>query len=371
MKLFLLIFLAMYGSAHAYVYRKLTLAYPLRRCWRQTAIVLLLLATTAPLLIRLSERQGHPHLATALAYPGYIWMAVLFLFITISGSWDLAAAGNHFIAVLLRKPRRQSPHCHRIQLHICTLLAATCTLYGFFEAGDIRTEHIRIISKKLAATDRPLRIVQISDVHLGILMGEQRVQKIINAIIAAHPDLLVCTGDLIDGNLTRDGAVVGHFQQIHPSLGAYAVFGNHEYYVGLDHSLQMMREAGFTVLKGEIVQAGPIAIAGADDRTARRLNAYREFPVHTSPTFTLLLKHQPIISSEIPFDLQLSGHVHKGQIFPFNLVTWLRFRVKSGLSRLTNGSYLYVNRGTGTWGPPIRLLAPPEITVIELVPERR
>jgi uncharacterized protein len=371
MKLFLLIFLAIYGSAHLYAYRKLTLAYPLRRCWRIAAAMALAVATAAPLFIRLAERHGHPQLATTLAYPGYIWMAVLFLFLTMSAVWDFSAIGNHVLAIALRRPRREKNSRHRTQFHVCLLLAASCSLYGYYEANDIRTEHVRIVSKKLPAAGKPLRIVQISDVHLGMLMGEQRVQKIIDAVIAAGPDLLVCTGDLIDGNLTRDGAAVGRFQQIHPSLGAYAVLGNHEYYVGLDHSLQMIREAGFTVLKGEIVFVGPIVIAGADDLTARRLSSYRELPAHLSPSFNLLLKHQPIVSPAHPFDLQLSGHVHKGQIFPFNLVTWLRFRVKSGLTALADGSHLYVNRGTGTWGPPIRLLAPPEITVIDLVPAKQ
>jgi predicted MPP superfamily phosphohydrolase len=161
--------------------------------------------------------------------------------------------------------------------------------------------------------------------------------------------------------------MVSQFQNIRPPMGSYAVFGNHEYYVGFEHSQEMLRKAGFSVLRGETVTSGPIAIAGADDLSAMRLNLYRKLPPQSSTVFTLLLKHQPIVSSDTPFDLQLSGHVHKGQIFPFNLVTWLRFHIKCGLTTLVDGRQIYVSRGTGTWGPPIRFLAPPEITVIDLV----
>ena len=121
-----------------------------------------------------------------------------------------------------------------------------------------------------------------------------------------------------------------------------------------------------------------LLIAGVDDsrtkleRTANAVIEERLLKSAQKGEFRLLLKHRPIIekTSDGKFDLQLSGHVHKGQIFPFNLLTWLSFPVKSGLTVMKSGSHLYVSRGTGVWGPPIRFLAPPEITVIDLLPEK-
>jgi predicted MPP superfamily phosphohydrolase len=148
--------------------------------------------------------------------------------------------------------------------------------------------------------------------------------------------------------------------------------------VGIEDSEKFMRNAGFKVLRNENFELGGlISLTGVDDsrnKTARSLNAGIERRLLESAgkgEFRLLLKHRPVIekSSEDKFDLQLSGHVHKGQIFPFNFLTWLSFPVRSGHTTLKSGAHLYVSRGTGVWGPPIRFLAPPEITVIDLMPE--
>ena len=129
------------------------------------------------------------------------------------------------------------------------------------------------------------------------------------------------------------------------------------------------------MLRNEAVEAGPITIAGVDDRTAVQMNL--EKPVSEKELlenlprdrFTLFLKHQPRLdrSSIGLFDLQLSGHTHRGQIFPFTLIVRFTFPMIAGDYDLGKGSLLHISRGTGTWGPPIRFLAPPEVTVIELV----
>ena len=366
MSLFLVSFISIYGSAHLYFFRKLSRAFSLSLGWRLAAGAALLLSTVSPLLVRFAERHSHPGLASCVAYPGYLWMAILFLFLVLSASWDLGAALNYLQLIIRRIPRRATPLLCRRQFQSCLCLALACTGYGMYEAQTIRTEQIVIATPKLPRHER-LRIVQLSDVHLGILMGEKRLERIIRAARDARPDILVSTGDLIDGILTRDGSMLRQFRQITPRLGAFAVPGNHEYHVGFERAREMTQEAGFTMLKGDYAPIGPIVIAGADDPAARRTGSLHSLPTRQQTSFTLLLKHQPRISAEVPFDLQLSGHVHKGQIFPFNLVTWLNFRIKCGLTQLANGRQIYVSRGTGTWGPPVRFLAPPEVTVIDLV----
>jgi predicted MPP superfamily phosphohydrolase len=143
----------------------------------------------------------------------------------------------------------------------------------------------------------------------------------------------------------------------------------------LDPALAFTREAGFALLQGESISNGVINIAGVNDPTGVQMKI--EQPVSEKDLlsklpkdkFTLFLKHRPVIDSESPglFDLQLSGHTHKGQIWPFTFVSAAFYPMNDGRHNLARGSVLSVSRGSGTWGPPIRFLSPPHVTVIELV----
>ena len=222
----------------------------------------------------------------------------------------------------------------------------------------------------------PLKIVQIADVHLGDLIGARQLRRIVAQIQALDADLLVSTGDLVDGQGDHLDGLTRLFQELHPRFGKFAVTGNHEFFVGADRALDFTARAGFTVLRGEAASlAGVLTIAGVDDPAGRWMGV----PVRTDEKallsalprerFTLLLKHQPVVdrNSLGLFDLQLSGHTHGGQIFPFGLLVRIAYRMRNGLTSLTPHGHLYVSRGTGTWGPPMRLGTPPELTLIELV----
>jgi hypothetical protein len=171
----------------------------------------------------------------------------------------------------------------------------------------------------------------------------------------------------------RDG-LTALLRDVRPRFGKFAVTGNHELYVGSGQALSFLRDAGFTVLRGEAVTiSGMLSVVGVDDPAfgGKGEVAIQEQEVlERGPRdrFVLLLKHRPVIMSESRgrFDLQLSGHVHQGQIFPFGLLTRIAFPLPPGLSFLAEGGAVYVSRGTGTWGPPIRFLAPPEVTVFRL-----
>ncbi len=249
--------------------------------------------------------------------------------------------------------------------------------YGLFEAQDIRQEHVVLSTAKLPPTVDRLRIVQVSDVHLGLLVGERRLTRIVNVVREADPDLLVSTGDLVDsspGSLTREAEM---WDELQPRRGKLAVTGNHEFYTGIEESIRFTSQAGFVLLRDRALETGPLTVVGLDDHRSwsvkedlglqQRVRLTEGKP----PRFTLLLKHRPgpspLYSGVV--DLQLSGHTHQGQIFPFGLLTRMIFPYPGGLSSDRSG-WLYVSRGTGTWGPPIRVLSPPEVTIIDLVPVR-
>lgn len=262
------------------------------------------------------------------------------------------------------------------------ILAIFASLYACIEAAQIRTEHITIASTKLANSVSRIRIVQISDVHIGLLLGDKKLAKIADKIKDVEPDILISTGDLLDGKLNRDdniralNSLAKLLASVNAPAGKFAVIGNHEVYAGLTQAAEFTSSAGFNVLRNQSVTLeNGLTISGVDDRAANQhtpvkptteIKLLKHVP-HNS--FHLLLKHRPEIlqESDGKFDLQLSGHVHKGQIFPFNFLVKLKHPIPCGTTITPGGSRIYVSRGTGTWGPPMRLFAPPEITIIDII----
>ena len=376
MILFLLTFFLVYGSLHLYVFLKVRAALTLGAKTSIFLVLFMIVMVGAPIIIRLSEKAGLELLARLFAYIGYMWMGILILFVSGSLIIDMYRFILFASGIILKKNLSHITIPYTYAFFIPLVISIIIALYGFFEARDIRTEMVTIKTQKISEEIGSLKIVQISDVHLGLIVGEERLKKILHIVKTENPDILVSTGDLVDGqsdNLTR---IADLLNEIKPRYGKFAITGNHEFYAGLTHSLQFMEKAGFTILRGEQLSvAGIINIVGIDDPAGKRYNLYNnisEIKLLTGPrqdTFTLLLKHRPVVddSSVGLFDLQLSGHVHKGQIFPLSIITSLLYPTQEGLAHLPSNSYLYVSRGSGTWGPPIRFLSPPEVTVIELV----
>jgi uncharacterized protein len=370
MSLFLLLFFLLYGGMHFHAYRKITGAFSLPLSATVLLIFFMGVMVCAPLLVRLAEREGLESVAVPLAYAGYFWMGFLFLFFTTSVLMDggrLLFRCSGILSHGLQLTDRQA--------FLASLFVSLgISIYGYHEAGDIRTEKVVIRTNKLPRSLARLTLVQISDVHLGLIVKEKRLQAIVRAIENAQPDVLVSTGDLVDGQMDGMETLTAELRKLKPVYGKFAVTGNHECYAGIEKSLAFTRLAGFSVLRGDSQDLGGVlTIAGVDDPAAESVgirNRGERDILEKIPRdrFVLLLKHRPVVGKESVgrFDLQLSGHVHKGQIFPFSVLTRLVYPVPTGLSHWGE-SALYVSRGTGTWGPPIRFLAPPEVTVIELV----
>jgi len=375
---FLLFYFIFYGGAHVYFYLKLWLTLPLSRRTRLGLIPPLTLLFIAPLLARVLDRNGYELSAEIASNAGYWWMGILFLFICPSLLIDLV----NLVLLLLRKLLKNVRIVvipARANLIVPAAYAAVVAAYGYHEARSIRTERVTLSSPKIPAEIGSIRIVQISDVHAGQIVREKRIKEILRVVRAASPDILISTGDLVDGHQRHIRGLEPLFRDVTPPLGKYAITGNHEYYIGLEKSITFTEDAGFTLLRDSSASIGNwLTISGLDDPSSAKLVQTRRkaerqlLDAAGSRQFILLLKHRPDILPESRgrFDLQLSGHVHKGQIFPFNILTWLAYPIKTGLTDLGNGSRIYVSRGTGVWGPPIRFLAPPEVTVIDLVAEK-
>ena len=363
---------------HLYLYGKTRAALSLNTVQHVSLIIWMLLMVFSPFLIRYSENLDFERTAQLLSYVGYIWMGALFLFIMVSLLIDIVRMIFHLAGKLLRQDVRAiMPSARRVYFFSIIIVIGICG-YGYVEAKNVRAEKVIIKTSRLSNTMNRLRIVQISDVHLGLIVREGRLKNILKIVKESDPDLLVSTGDLVDGQINEIHSFSDLLKEINPVYGKFAITGNHEFYAGLDQAIDFTEKAGFTLLRGKAITInGVMNIAGVDDKTAERYGLRSDSDEAMLLTgldqglFTLLLKHRPRVNERSIglFDLQLSGHTHKGQIFPFSLVTAMYFPQDSGLINIQERSLLYVSRGTGTWGPPIRFLSPPEVTVIDIIPE--
>jgi predicted MPP superfamily phosphohydrolase len=378
LSLFFIIFFTLYGLLHLYAFLKAKAALSLNAQQSILIILFMALMTFAPAIIRYLESFGLEFLARTMSYIGYLWMGVLILFFSLAVCIDIYRLVIYLSNFMASRDMSALYPSVKVSFFISLLFALMAAGYGFFEAQNIRLENITVKTSGIPEEISRFRIVQISDVHLGLLVRESRLKKILAKVQEANPDLLVCTGDLVDGQINNLEGLAEMLQSIQPGYGKFAITGNHEYYAGLHQSLAFIKKAGFTILRGQSVDvSGIITLAGVDDQTGRQFNSYMgntEQEVLSGldrEKFTILLKHRPLIDKDALglFDLQLSGHTHKGQIFAFNLVTKLYFPRHAGYVSLPNSSHLYISRGSGTWGPPIRFFSPPEVTVIDLVRE--
>lgn len=372
MYIFLTTFFTLYGLLHLHLFFKAKRFFGVTGYWLFLLTIVLVILCFMPLFTRLLERRELFHLARVTAYIGYLWMAGIFLFFVLSLILDL-------FSLVISPFYVNVSNFSFVSAVIMTILLL---FYGFYEANNVGVERVIIKTAKLPKDIRKIKIVQISDLHLGLIIRERRLNKVLSIIKGLNPDIVVATGDIVDGQ-TND--ILQHselFSGLKVPFGKYAITGNHEYYAGIDQSVAFIEKSGFTVLRGSYVTVGNIInLVGVDDMS--NINEVELLSKVKRELFTVFLKHRPLVNADSAkyFDIQLSGHTHRGQIFPFYYITKLVFPHNDGLYEVRDGHIkklkgqeveakfplLYTSRGTGTWGPPIRILAPPEVTLIELV----
>jgi predicted MPP superfamily phosphohydrolase len=251
-----------------------------------------------------------------------------------------------------------------------------------FVAGALAVAAVRSGLARVALRDVEVRlprlpkrldgttIVQLTDIHVGPTIGREFIEQIVERTNSVEPDVIAITGDLVDGSVTELGEDVAPLAKLRARYGVYFVTGNHEYYSGADAWCAELERIGIRVLRNECVTIGDdgasFDLAGIDDHRGDLPGAVRG---RDPKRELVLLAHQP----RAIFDavrhgvgLQLSGHTHGGQIWPWNYFVRLQQPVVSGLRRFGE-TWLFVSNGTGYWGPPMRLLAPAEITQIRLL----
>jgi uncharacterized protein len=326
-------------------------------------------------------RLVKPEIAGWWLKPAYVWLGASFLLLVSVLIFDLIRLGYHGIASLSGTPidlaRRQT--LARLVGVAAAALGLGATATAFREAARIQVKRVDIPLKNLPLALEGTTIVQLTDVHVGPTIGRTFIEQVVNQVNALKPDIVAITGDLVDGSVADLAHHVAPLGDIKSQYGTFFVTGNHEYYSGAPAWCQHLSELGIRVLRNEHVKIGPLGqhlhLAGVDDLHASRFEDIGHGPnlpqavEGRDPELPLiLLAHQPKVVTEAVkhgVDLQLSGHTHGGQLWPFSWLVKLQQPVVAGLEHFGQ-TLVYVSCGTGYWGPPMRLKAPPEVTHIVL-----
>lgn len=375
----LLVVSAILGGAHFYVYSRLGKALGGLRggtLWGVRCAGLAL-ALSFP-LTHLLLRDATGRVAYALGWLAAVWLG-LFLYILLS---TILLDAGLSIARLVGVAPHLDPH-RNIQAGRAAVIAVAAIAlgiggWGIYQARfGIATTAIEARMKNLPPELDRFSIVQISDLHIGAIIGAGRLRAIVDRVNALDPDLIVITGDLADEDAADLANLAPELRRFRARHGVLAVAGNHDAMAGLEEVVAAAAAGGVRFLRNErIVIAGGLSAYGIDDPAAARGpgGSMAAFDAVIGPEArevpSILLYHRPIlpaVASGLGIDLMLSGHTHRGQMWPLSYISRLFFPYQAG-AYTVGETLLYVSRGVGTWGPPMRVASPPEIVQITLRP---
>ncbi|MBK3530173.1 metallophosphoesterase [Streptomyces rubiginosohelvolus] len=253
--------------------------------------------------------------------------------------------------------------------------AAGLATVGYGTYGVLRGPSVQRITVPLAKLPRAahgFRIAVVSDIHIGPILGRAHTRRIVDTINATSPDLVAVVGDLVDGSVADLGSAAEPLASLRARHGSYFVTGNHEYFSGAEQWIDHVRELGLVPLENARVEIEGFDLAGVNDIAGETEGQGPDFGRALGDRdrgrAAVLMAHQPVVihdAVEHGVDLQLSGHTHGGQLWPGNYLAELANPTVAGLERYGD-TQLFVSRGAGAWGPPVRVGAPSDITVVEL-----
>jgi uncharacterized protein len=342
---------------------------------RVLGIAIVVLAVLVPLSF-VAMRSMPRATSVPLAWVVYPWLGLalyLFLFTLFA---DIGRGLAALVGALPKDPERRQ----FLARALAASVAGAAGLLGIGGAAVVASgfvvRRVRVPLAKLPESASGYRIVQMTDVHVGPTIGRGFVESIVRESNALAPDMVVITGDLVDGSVEQLGHLVEPLRDLKARDGVFFVTGNHEYYSGADAWIAFLRTLGIRVLRNERVSIrDAFDLAGVDDSSAARSLAHHGQDIAGAvqgrdPSRALvLLAHQPkAVRQALPadVDLQLSGHVHGGQMVPFNWIARLDQPFIKGLHRVEQ-TWLYISTGTGYWGPPMRVGSRAELTHVELL----
>ncbi|MDB5861839.1 MAG: metallophosphoesterase [Ramlibacter sp.] len=368
------ILIALSAALHFYIAARLAPALPDAAGWA-LALWLVVSAVLTPLGL-MARRWLRPPAADRLTWAGMLAMGLFSSLLVFTVLRDAVLLG----AALAARAGLALPAALRPDSAIAVaVLALLATAIGLANAR--RTAQVVRVDVRLAPLPPALegfRIVQISDIHVGPTIKSAYLDAIVDRVNALQPDVVAITGDLVDGSVAELAEHVAPLARLRARHGTFFVTGNHEYYSGVHDWVTELQRLGIRVLHNEHVvlqhEGAQLVLAGVPDVSGHHYDAaHRSDPAAAlvgapADAVKVLLAHQPRSAAaalQAGFDLQLSGHTHGGQFFPWSLFVPLQQPFTAGLHQLGR-MWIYVSRGTGYWGPPKRIGAPSEISEIRL-----
>ena len=397
MKLFLffVIFFTLSALLGTYISLRLFAKTPLSRIWRIAITLGVVLILFVPVLTIMLRRSGIDNKGIdLLVWSGYSsvgFLSFVFTFLVIRDFFWLSVEFMKNLKRLLSKKTEQKSGPSFLENPSRRGFLIDSMNYGILFAASVSTGYGIAVAKqipevkeiKIRIMDLPedldgFRIVQITDLHVSPTFRRPYVEKIVEVVNALDADIAALTGDLADGSVSQLSHDVAPLENIKSAKGNFFVTGNHEYYSGVIDWVEEVRRLGFSVLlnehhiikcgKGKMLLAGVTDYRGGNFLPNHRSDPLKAMAASPPADVKILLAHQPksiFEAARAGYNLQISGHTHGGQFFPWNFLVALNQPFVSGLHKCGN-THIYVSRGTGYWGPPLRVCSPSEITLIEL-----
>jgi predicted MPP superfamily phosphohydrolase len=377
--IFFSIFFSVYFAGNYYVYIRGLQAMPTIGWLRASYRIVFIILAFSFIISRFSAHSSFFTLNHVLNWTGSFWLAALVYFLIILLFIEIIRLSNvafHF----LPDPNSVAYYLLKLKVLVIAVVAVGIVLiYGHYNAI-----HPQIVNLKLPINkpfeNGKLKIVAASDIHLGPLVGKGRLEEFVEIVNSQNPDIILLAGDLLDES--QDAILLENtgepLKNLKAKYGVYAVVGNHEYIGGIKGALKYIESLNIRVIKdSSVLINNAFYVIGRDDYgSGRSTNARKSLSALVSGLDItkpfILMDHQPYKLQEAVengIDLQISGHTHNGQFWPFNYLIKSMFEVPWGYKKKEN-SHIYVSSGFGSWGPPVRIGNRPEIVVIECVAGR-
>ena len=375
--MFFAIFFGIFLTGNVYVFIRGWQALPVNNWIRAAYSLLFTLAAFTFIIAEVFRRSRLLENDKILVLIGSIWLALILYALLSVIVLDLIRALNFFFHFLPAKEVLLKYHIPLMLFFAVIFISSSIVTIGVITAANPVVNKIDIKIDKKAGSKKSLNIVMASDIHLGNIIGRKKFQYLADTINSLNPDIVLFPGDFFDRTLeplveNNIGAII---ESIHSKYGIYAVTGNHEYFGGVSKAVNFMRQHKINVLLDESVVIDKFfLLAGREDKTVSRFSDKQRKSLSeilagkNTDLPIIVMDHQPSSIGESVknmADLHLSGHTHNGQLWPLNYITKALFDVSNGYAKI-DSTHIYVSKGYGTWGPPVRTTGRPEIVVLQV-----
>jgi len=375
--IFFSVVLTIYGSVNYYIFIRGWQSIPAGSSLRAYYLPLFLFVSISYVAGRVLENIWLSKLSDILVWIGSFWLAAMLYFFLIVLLLDIIRLTNHFFPIYPEFIGLNYAKAKGIAALVSVAVVFMVILGGYINALNPKISKLNLNINKSVEGRSSLNIVFASDIHLGTIVGRRRLDNIVAKINSLEPDIVLLPGDIVDEDLSpviREN-IGESLRKIKAPLGVYACTGNHEHIGGVEKACKYLAEHNIIVLRDSLVKVDDgFYLIGREDRDARRFSGVerktleeliigvdKECPI-------ILMDHQPFDleqASSNQIDLQISGHTHDGQLWPFNYLTNAIYEVSGGYKKKEN-THFYVSSGVGTWGPPVRTANRPEIVNIKV-----